>query len=85
MPHWARKKDENHDDVVDMLLRTGWSVLETYRAPKCVDLVIAKAGRTLIAEVKALGEPLTKDQAELFASWQGEKVILRTIDDVLAI
>ena len=85
MPRWAAKKDVSHSAVVEALEATGWSVLDVSRAPLAVDLVIAKAGRVVLVEVKAAKGTLTKGQVEILKYWPAETAVLRSIDDVLAL
>ena len=79
---WARKKDSTHTQVLEALRDYGWSALDISRAPLCVDLVIAKAGRVVLVEVKDRTGKLTEAQKALLASWPGETAILRSLEDV---
>ena len=85
MPHWARKKDATHVACAVAFRRLGYSVMEIWRAPKCVDLVVAKHGRAWIIEVKAPGEKLTPEQAKLLLEWQGPSAVVESVEDVLAL
>jgi len=79
---WARKKDSTHTQVLEALRAYGWSALDISRAPLCVDLVIAKAGRVVLVEVKDRTGKLTEAQKLLLASWPGETAVLRSLEDV---
>ena len=82
---WARRKDGTHKAVQTALERLGWVCLDVSRAPLAVDLVIAKAGRVVLVEVKAKKGTLTKGQVEILKYWPAETAVLRDIDDVLAL
>ncbi len=81
MPY-ARKKDSTHAMVLEALRAYSWTVLDISRAPLCVDLVIAKAGRVVLVEVKDRTGKLTEAQKALLASWPGETAVLRSLEDV---
>ena len=82
MPNYARRKDGPHAIVLQALRAYGWSVMDVSRAPLCIDLVIAKAGRVVLVEVKDRTGKLTEAQKALLASWPGETAILRSLEDV---
>ncbi len=82
MTRWARKKDSTHQAVLEALRAYGWSILDISRAPLCVDLVIAKADRVVLVEVKDRTGKLTEAQKLLLSSWPGETAVLRSLDDV---
>lgn len=77
---WANKRDANEPDIVAELRARGYSVT-TMDLP--VDLLIGKWGRTWIAEVKVEGNPLTTPQERFFETWRGNKMILRSPQDVV--
>jgi hypothetical protein len=81
MPY-ARKKDVTHTIVVQALRAYGWTVMDCARAPLCIDLVIAKAGRVVLVEVKDRTGKLTDNQKLLLSSWPGETAVLRSLEDV---
>jgi hypothetical protein len=56
--------------------------MDVARAPLCIDLVIAKAGRVVLVEVKDRTGKLTEAQKALLASWPGETAVLRSVEDV---
>jgi len=79
---WARKKDSTHTAVCQALRAYGWSIMDVARAPLCIDLVIAKAGRVVLVEVKDRTGKLTEAQKLLLGSWPGETAVLRSLEDV---
>jgi len=76
---WANKRDANEADIVADLRARGYSV---EHMDKPVDLLLGKWGRTWIAEVKMEGAKLTKPQERFFETWRGNKMILRSTEDV---
>ena len=85
MPLWSRKKDKAHAEVAKCFLRLGWAVRETWRAPKCEDLVVCSPDgrRTIMVEVKSGTAKLTDEQRQRFALWPGETAVVTSVDDVL--
>jgi hypothetical protein len=79
---WARRKDGTHQAVIAAFRVFGWAVLDVSRAPLCVDLVVARHGRTLLVEVKSGTGKLTDAQRALFDNWPGETAVVRSIGDV---
>lgn len=79
---WARKKDSTHQAVCEAFRAFGWTVMDVSRAPLCVDLVVARHGRTVLVEVKDRTGKLTEAQRALFARWPGETAVVRSVDDV---
>lgn len=76
---YRNKRDANEPDIVAALQKHGFTV---ERLDKPVDLVIGKHGQTWIAEVKIEGEQLNANQVEFFANWRGNKLVLRSVEDV---
>ncbi len=86
MPRWAAKVDGNHKAVVQMLRVCGWRVKDTSRVGQGFpDLVIAKGGRTMLAEVKTPTGAVLSLQHAFLTDWPGEWIILRSVEDVLAL
>jgi hypothetical protein len=83
MPLWARKKDRTHAEVVEAFQRLGWATLETWRAPHCPDLIVARGHRVVLVEVKSGKKPLTDEQRDRFAVWPGETAVVTCVEDVL--
>jgi len=83
MPLWSRKKDAVHNQVANAFRRCGFAVLETYRAPHCPDLIVARGHRVVLVEVKSGTAKLTEEQRERFAVWPGETAVITSVDDVL--
>jgi hypothetical protein len=84
MPRWAAKVDGNHQEIVKSLRQLGWSVLDLSRVGQgCPDLLIAKRGRTLLAEVKTPTGRLGPPQRAFLKQWNGCHCVLRSLDDVM--
>lgn len=77
------KRDASEAAIVDALRRCGWTVthLSLKDAP---DLLLARAGMMVLAEVKTGTGELRPGQARWHAAWPGPPVqILRTVEDVI--
>lgn len=77
------KRDSAEPAVVETLRRLGWSVLRV-SVKDGPDLVCAKAGRCLVAEVKTGKAKLKPGQQHWVSRWPGEARLLRSPDDVIA-
>lgn len=82
----AAKVDANQSDIVTALLNAGCSVQDTSAVGKGFpDLVVGRARRTYLIEVKTETGKLTPAQAWFSAIWQGHFQIARSVDDALRI
>lgn len=80
-----QKRDANEKPIVDAFRKLGWSV-EPLSRRGCPDLLVGKAGRLVLIEVKGAKGKLTEDQERWHEGWAGPKpLIVRNLDDVLAI
>lgn len=77
-PH-RNTRDSNEPEIVQALEAYGFTVR---RIDVPVDLLIGWKGRTWIAEVKCEGAKLTAAQERFKASWQGNWMVLRSVEDV---
>ena len=75
---YRNARDGNEKEIVAALRKMGFSAAHMDRP---VDLLIGKRDRTWIAEVKGKKGKLTKAQVEFYATWRGNKLILRSIQD----
>lgn len=75
--------DSNQKEIVSALRKCGASVMITSQVPNFVDLVIGYRGKNILAEVKTKKGKLSVTQKKFISTWQGEVVILRSIDDVI--
>lgn len=72
---WAARRDANEPEIVAALEAIGCDV---HRIDEPVDLIVGKANRTVLLEVKAPGGTLTGNQKDFFATYRGEAYIVRT-------
>ena len=86
----AARKDRNHNEIADIFLKFGWSVLDISRLKNCCDMFVSKAGRTVALEVKDGLLPqskrkLTEGEAVFMKSWGGEYRIITSVDEALKV
>lgn len=79
----AAKRDLSERDVVDLLRKSGWTVLQV-SVTNGPDLFASKAGRVAAIECKTGTRKLRPGQEQFRACWQGEYVVLRGIEDAQA-
>jgi Holliday junction resolvase len=80
----AAKRDESEAAIVDALLRAGWSV-ERWSQRDCPDLVLGRRGINVLAEVKTGKKTLRAGQAKWHREWRGRVIVLRTVEEALAL
>jgi Holliday junction resolvase len=88
----AAKRDSSEADIVSTLRQLGWSVLQV-SVKDGPDLFAAKhyypSGgwycRTVAIECKTGKKKLKPGQERFRETWAGEYVVLRSVDDVLAL
>jgi hypothetical protein len=79
----AAKRDLSEPAIVTALRLCGWSV-QPISVPDAPDLILGKAGRTYLAEVKTGKGKVKPGQALWHREWRGaDVVILRSVDDAL--
>ncbi|HET9267374.1 MAG TPA: hypothetical protein VFO31_04395 [Vicinamibacterales bacterium] len=82
----AGKVDGNHAEIVAAFRACGWSVTSLAQVGAgCPDLVVGRAGRNLLVEVKRPKAVLTPDETAWHAAWRGQVCIVRTVADVIAL
>lgn len=75
--HYARKIDNNHTEIVNLLRQSHCSVLNLFRVgDNCPDLLIGYRGKNYLAEVKSEKGKLTEGQREFMRLWRGAPVIV---------
>jgi hypothetical protein len=90
----AAKRDSSEADIVATLRQLGWSVLQV-SVKDGPDLFAAKriyrskfgehVLRCVAIECKTGTKKLKPGQEDFRSKWQGEYVVLRSVDDVLAL
>lgn len=85
----AAKKDANHPDIVRGLRQAGCQVLDLGAVGDgCPDLLVKRAGRLLLMEVKDGSKPpskqkLTPDQVDFHRLWGDSVVVVKSLDEAL--
>ena len=75
----AKKRDGNEKAIIEALQAAGWSVQRIeYPTAGVPDLVVAKNGYTLVAEVKSDGGKLNEDQEAWRCRWNGIFLVMRS-------
>lgn len=83
------RTDSNHTEVINAFRQLGWSVYSTHQlGGGFPDIVVAKNSFTALVEVKDGNKPpskrqLTPDEKIFHENWQGEIVIIESLDDIL--
>jgi hypothetical protein len=84
------KKDDNHNEIVDIFKKCGWVVWETYQLKNCVDIVVSKGFQTVVVEIKDGSKPLslrklTDGELKFRQNWRGHYRLVQCIEDVMDI
>ena len=79
--------DTNQSEIVRAFRKLGWSVLIISQLKNCCDLFVSKNGRTIAIEIKDGNKPpsqrkLTDGEIEFRDNWQGEWMLIESVDDV---
>lgn len=83
---FAAKADRNQPEIVAALKAAGCDVIFI---GKPVDLLVSRHGINFLLEVKVpkvkgeRGGRLTPEQEEFFATWRGQKAVVRTVEEAL--
>ena len=81
-----KRRDSNHQAILDAFKRLGWSVIDTSQLGGSVaDCVVAREGRVVAVEIKTATGKVKPSQAAWLASWQAETAVVRDIGDVIAL
>ena len=83
----AAKVDKNQPEIVKAFRKLGWYVLIVSQLKNCCDIIVSKSGRTIAIEIKDGTLPpskqkLTEGEEKFMDEWQGEYMIITSIDDV---
>jgi len=86
----AARVDANQPIIVKIFRKLGWYVLIISQLKNCCDIIVSKHGRTIAIEIKDGSKPpsqrkLTSGESKFKDEWQGEYMIIETIEDVLNI
>lgn len=80
---WAARRDQSEDEIVLVLEQHGFHV-EKISAPGVPDLILSRANRWYLAEVKTGKARLTKAQTFFHAAARAPIPILRTVEQAVA-
>ena len=74
MSKYARKKDDNHDEIVDEFKRLGCGVKDVHDLPNFVDIIICYKSATVMVEIKDGAKPasarkLTSGEKKFSDEW----------------
>ena len=85
MPRWAAKVDRNHAHIRDGLRECGYYVIDTGRVGNSFPdlLVVSKAGRIVLLEIKNPGEYPTEGQARFLTHFPGPASVVFGLQDAL--
>lgn len=85
----VRKVDENQKEIVAAFRKFGYSVAHTHTIGKGFpDIIVAKNLCTILVEIKdgkkaPSKRKLTPDEEKFHNEWQGQMVIIESVDDVV--
>jgi hypothetical protein len=80
----AAKRDTAERPIIDALRACGFAV-QALSIPDGPDLLLAKAGRHGLAEVKTGTAKLRPGQRAWIAAWPAPVYVLRSVDDAVAL
>jgi Holliday junction resolvase len=79
---YAKRRDENEQEIVDALEAIGCSVV---RLDKPVDLLVGHQARNYLLEVKGEKGRLTKGQQEFMKMWRGQVRVVTTAEEAIEV
>lgn len=85
MSRFANRKDDNHKQIVDDLIKIGFSVIDqTPLKDRSLDILVSLSGKTALVEIKNGKNDLEESQRTIFRTWQGKTILARCTGDILA-
>ena len=77
MSKYARKKDDNHDEIVNEFQRLGCGVKDVHNLPDFCDIIICYQGATVMVEIKdgrkaPSSRRLTEGEKQFSDEWIGK-------------
>lgn len=86
----AARKDANHEQIVKLFKKLGWSVLDIAQLKNCCDIFVSKKQITIAIEIKDGEKPpsqrkLTDGEIKFKNEWKGLYQIVICDDDVINI
>ena len=86
MPRLDARKDDNHDEIKAAFEKLGWYWRDTFQLGMGFpDGVASREGINLLVEVKSPGGRLSRMERDYHLNCPGPIVVVRSIDDVIAI
>lgn len=83
---WRARTDQNQAEIVKGLLQAGCSVESLHRVGGGVtDLLVGRAGKNFIIEIKMPDGKLNPQQVEWHQNWRGQKAVAHTLEECLRI
>jgi len=83
---WARKVDTNQGDIVAALEKIGCSVLDLSRVGQgCPDLLVGRADKCYLLEVKSGKAKLNEKQVEFHEDWRGNIAVVRSPEEAIQV
>ena len=84
------RSDDNQQTIIDAAEQAFCSVLKLSQVGGgCPDLLLGRKWKhgpqNILVEVKAEDGELTPDQVRFHREWRGQKAIIRSVDDLLAL
>ena len=80
----ARRTDANQRDIVAALRMAGCTVHSLHAVGQgCPDLLIGRADKNYLLEVKTEEGKLRRSQEQWIAKWRGHVAVVRTIEEAL--
>jgi hypothetical protein len=83
MAPWARRTDTIQKAIVSALRQNGRYVVETFRLPEFVDIIVGYKGRWFLAELKAPKGKLTEAQEALLMHAPARVYVWRSAEEAL--
>ena len=86
----AARVDDNQSEIVKAFRKLGWYVLIVSQLKNCCDIIVSKNGRTIAIEIKdgrklLSAQKLSVGEIEFKEKWQGEYMLVNSVDQVLNI
>lgn len=84
------RSDDNQDEIVTAAEQAFCSVMKLSQVGNgCPDLLLGRKGKrgpeNILVEVKRDNGELTPEQVRFHRDWRGQKAIVRSVDDLLAL
>ena len=86
----ASRLDNNHGEIVRAAEQAFCTVLDLSRVGAgCPDILLGRKGKrgpeNILVEIKTADGKLTPEQIRFHREWRGQKAIVRSVDELLAL